>query len=358
MTTTTLETDDTKTMRRPGGPKLGGGRRKAVTISDQGMVSMDLLAEGRTLPLVIRPDVPGIGLLSWAERNRPLLEEKTLAHGAVLLRGFDISSVDEFERFIGLVSGGAMEYKYRSSPRTQVAGNIYTSTDYPADQSIFPHNEHAYSPTFPLRIFFYCVTPAAEGGETPIGDCRKILQRIDPEIRERFREKGVLYVRNFGDGFGLPWPTVFQTDDRDKVEEFCAQQGLEVEWKDGNRLRTRRVGPAIFEHPTTGEELWFNHATFYHWTTLEPTARDQLRAVFSEEDMPNNTFYGDGTPIPPEVAEHLRQTYFQEQVTFPWQKGDVMMMDNMLAIHARNPYQGERKVVVGMADLRNAADMV
>jgi hypothetical protein len=111
MTTTTLETDDTKTMRRPGGPKLGGGRRKAVTISDQGMVSMDLLAEGRTLPLVIRPDVPGIGLLSWAERNRPLLEEKTLAHGAVLLRGFDISSVDEFERFIGLVSGGAMEYK-------------------------------------------------------------------------------------------------------------------------------------------------------------------------------------------------------------------------------------------------------
>ena len=27
-----------------------------------------------------------------------------------------------------------------------------------------------------------------------------------------------MYVRNFGDGFGLDWRTVFQTDDRAAVE--------------------------------------------------------------------------------------------------------------------------------------------
>jgi alpha-ketoglutarate-dependent taurine dioxygenase len=341
----------------PSMTKLGAARRKSVNLSDEGMVTLQLLEPDRSMPLLVQPAVPGVDLLAWTERNRALVEEKVLLHGAVLFRGFDVPSVAGFERFISIVSGGAMEYRYRSSPRTQVAGNIYTSTDYPSDQSIFPHNEHAYSPTFPLRIFFYCVTPSEKGGETPIGDCRKILQRIDPEIRQRFRDKGVMYVRNFGDGFGLSWPTVFQTEDRAQVEEYCRENGLEAEWKEGNRLRTRRVGPAIFKHPRTGEELWFNHAAFYHWTTLEPTAREQLRAVFGEEDLPNNTFYGDGTPIPPEVAQHLREAYIEEQVTFPWRQGDLLMMDNMLAIHARNPYAGARKVVVGMAEICNAKDM-
>jgi len=339
----------------------GAARRRAVGLSDQGMVTtgslQGSLESGRTLPLVIRPVVRGVDLIAWAERNRSLVESWVLEHGAVLFRGFETDTVGSLERFIEVVSGGAMEYRYRSSPRTQVGGNIYTSTDYPADQSIFPHNEHAYSPTFPLRIFFACLRPADQGGETPIGDCRKVLERIDPEIRERFRRKQVMYVRNFGDGFGLPWPTVFQTEDRAQVEEYCRQNGLALEWKAGDRLRTRRVAPAIFRHPRTGEEIWFNHATFYHWTTLEPTARRELSAIFAEEDMPNNTFYGDGTPIEPEVAQHLREAYRQEMVAFPWQQGDLLMVDNMLATHARSPYAGDRKIVVGMAELQNAQEL-
>jgi alpha-ketoglutarate-dependent taurine dioxygenase len=339
------------------GLKLGSTRRKGVDLSDQGMVETGSLHPGQDLPLLVQPAVPGVDLNAWAGRNRELVESWVLAHGAVLFRGFDIATVPQFEVFIGTVSSGAMEYRYRSSPRTQVGGNIYTSTDYPADQSIFPHNEHAYSPTFPLRIFFFCVTPAASGGETPISDCRKVLKRIDPEIRERFRSKGIMYVRNFGDGFGLPWRTVFQTDDRARVEEYCRENGLAAEWKDGDRLRTRRVGPAIFKHPRTGEEIWFNHAAFYHWTTLEPDVRDRLVEIFGEDDLPNNTFYGDGAPIEPEVARHLREAYQQELIVFPWQKGDLLMADNMLVTHARSPYAGERKVVVGMAEICNANDM-
>ena len=338
--------------------KPGGGRRKAVSLAQKSTIETREIFPGESLPLVVEPTMPGVDLLSWTEHHRDFVEEKILKHGGVLFRNFEVTSIPEFERFITVVSGGAMEYKYRSSPRTTVGGNIYTSTDYPADQSIFPHNEHSYSPSFPLRLFFFCDTPAATGGETPLGDCRKILARIDPEIRREFQEKGIMYVRNFGDGFGLPWSTVFQTEDRAEVEAYCAAQGLAVEWKEGNRLRTRRVGPAIFQHPRTGEELWFNHACFYHWTTLEPTVRKQLVKVFEEDEMPNNTFYGDGTPISRDVAEHLRQAYLEELVVFPWQKGDLLALDNMLAIHARNPYGGERKVVVGMAELQSAADLV
>src|SRR4029077_252273 len=106
---------------------------------------------------------------------------------------------------------------------------------------------------FPLKLFFGCVVPAESGGETPVGDTRRIFARLDPEIRERFRQKEWMYVRNFHPGLGLSWRTVFQTDDQGKVEAYCRDAGIDFEWRPGDRLRTRQVRPATAVHPRTGE---------------------------------------------------------------------------------------------------------
>ena len=336
---------------------IGGGRRRAVSVSSAGLVKVDYLVSHPHFPLVIQPAVKGVDLISWARGDRELIEAQLLKHGAILFRGFDIKLVEEFEQLIVAICDEALEYRYRASPRSQVSGNVYTSTDYPADQSIFPHNEHAYSPTFPLKIFFFCVTPATEGGETPIGSCREVLNRIDPQIRDRFRQQGVMYMRNFGDGFGLPWQTVFQTTQKAGVEEYCRQHGIDWEWKEGDRLRTRQVGPAMVKHPRTGEAVWFNHATFFHVSTMPASIRETLLTSFQEEDLPTNTYYGDGSPIEPEVLDHLRTAYEQSMLTFPWQKGDILMLDNMLAVHGRRPFAGSRQVLVGMAEALNSQDI-
>ncbi|MFL6253469.1 MAG: TauD/TfdA family dioxygenase, partial [Pyrinomonadaceae bacterium] len=169
-------------------------------------------------------------------------------------------------------------------------------------------------------------------------------------VRERFAEKGWMYVRNFGDGLGLDWRTVFQTTERAVVEEHCRRHGIEFEWKDGGRLRTRSVRPAVARHPRTSEMVWFNHATFFHVTTLEPPVRELLMREFDERDLPTNTFYGDGSPIEESVADELREAYRQETVVFPWQRGDLLVLDNMLTAHGRRPYAGERRILVGMAE--------
>ena len=104
------------------------------------------------------------------------------------------------------------------------------------------------------------------------------------------------------------------------------------------------------KHPKTGELVWFNHAAFFHYTTLEDSVSKALLAEFGEDGLPYNTYYGDGTPIEASVVEHIRQAYEQEKVMFLWQEGDILMLDNMSIAHAREPYVGDRLIATAMTD--------
>jgi alpha-ketoglutarate-dependent taurine dioxygenase len=320
-------------------------------VSGAGLVRVSF-ADERQCPVIIEPRLSELRLPEWAAAHQASLSEYLNRHGAVLFRGFKLRDPGEFEEAIRATSGAneLLEYAYRSSPRTQISDRIYTSTDYPPAHSIFLHNENSYQQTWPMKLYFHCVLVASEGGETPIADSRRIYARISPSVRERFAEKGWLYVRNFGAGLGLPWQSVFQTTEKSVVEEHCRRNGIDFEWKQNDCLRTRAIRPAIHKHPRTGETVWFNHATFFHVTTLEPSVRELLRAEFAEDELPANSFYGDGSPLENEVLEDLREIYRSEEIVFPWQKDDVLMLDNMLMAHGRRPYAGERKILVGMAE--------
>lgn len=330
--------------------KFRSGKRQPVRLSQEELIQAHRLNDEHAIPFMFRPQAEALNLASWAASNRDFIERHLLEHGAVLFRGFDLPSVGAFEEVLRSLYGSALDYTERSSPRSQVSGRVYTSTDYPPNYRIFLHNEQSYNMVFPLRIAFFCVSPAETGGETPIADCRKVYQRLDPKVRERFLEKGYLYVRNFGHGLGLSWQEAFRTEDRAAVEQYCQDNGIDFEWKDNGRLRTRQVRSAAGKHPRSGDLSWFNHLTFFHVTTLVPDVRDSMLANYSDEDLPNNTYYGDGTPIEPDVLEELRAAYEAETVSFPWEKGDLLLLDNMLVAHGRGAFSGPRKVVVGMAE--------
>lgn len=332
-------------------------RRQGINLSNAELIKAIPLLPENSLPLLLQAIVEGINLVTWAVSYGELIATNLLKHGGILFRNFQVRDVAEFEKFIQIVSGDLLEYRDRSSPRSLIQGNIYTSTDYPANQSIFLHSENSYAATWPLKIFFHCLTPAIQGGETPIADTRKLYKRIDSKIRDHFIKKGVMYIRNFGDGFGLPWQTVFQTTNPAEVETFCRHNDIEFEWKKGNRLRTRQIRQAVATHPQTGEQVWFNHAVFFHVSTLEQNIRKSLLAEFREEDLPHNTYYGDGSPIEKTVLDEIRAVYQQETIIFPWEAGDILMLDNMLAAHGRMPFVGQRKVVVGMAEQFSSKDI-
>jgi alpha-ketoglutarate-dependent taurine dioxygenase len=312
-------------------------------------IVQELVTPEQSLPLVVRPDKDGADLLDLSSQHGGILRRKLLRHGGILFRGFPDVTIDTFHDLIRSVSGQPLVYQERSSPRHEVGKNIYTSTDYPARQQIFLHNEQSYNITWPLRIFFHCIAAAPAGGATPLADCRRIYHRISAATLQKLAGADYCYARHLGGGLGLTWEEAFQTDQRPVVEEYCLANDIRFTWEPDGTLSTRQIRPVTMRHPETGEEVWFNHLTFFNVATLGKETADALLA-FGRDQLPNNTYYADGTDIEPEVMAELQDAYRAEKVSFGWHEGDILMLDNMLVAHGRESFTPPRKVVVGMAE--------
>lgn len=335
---------------------LKGTRRKSVVLSRKELIKTRPLLDDQRMPLLVEPGLSDVDLVAWAEGHRDKVQQMLLDNGALLFRGFNIKSADEFRNFAAAVSPELLDYVERAAPRKEVAKNVLTSTEYPADQWIPLHHEMSYASCWPTKLFFYCDVAAEEGGFTPITDERETIKKIPAAIKDKFLEKGVMYVRNYGQGADMPWWEVFQTRDKAKVEAYLRETQTEFEWLSGDRLHTRMHRQVTATHPITGDTVWFNHAYLFHSSNMPESVRKALLEEFSPEELPRNSFYGDGTPIEDEVAETLRQIYLDNAILFSWQKGDIMILDNFLTAHGRSPFKGERKIYVAMSELYKNPD--
>lgn len=346
-------------MSEPASPfnKFKAVKRQAVRLTQEELVRMGPLDPNEKF-LLIEPNTEHLNLLTWGESNRELIDRKLLEHGAILFRGFSVEFAPQFREIAGAVSGELLDYQERAAPRIQVQKGVYTSTEFPADQSIPMHHEMSYSHNWPTQIWFHCAQPAQQGGRTPLADDRKIVGRIDPKIQDIFREKKVMYVRNYGEGVDLSWRDAFQTHDRSVVEEYCRKAHMQVEWREGDRLRTRAVRQVYATHPRTGETVWFNHAHMFHQSNLPAEVRAALLSEFSGEELPRNSFYSDGSPIEDSILEEIRGVYEETACRFEWEKGDMLLVDNFLVSHGREPFLGPREVLVAMANLYTNPELV
>lgn len=294
----------------------------------------------------------GSSLSTLVQQNYARVKNKLSTHGAILFKSFGIDDVDRLEECVAVFPGKALNYVGGNSPRTNLQGKVYTSTEFPAKAFISLHNELSYASQWPSLIFFCCETPASEGGETPIADSRVILQQLSAPVKNAFAEKGVCYIRNLhsGIGPGPSWQDTFETQDKTVVENHCYQHGIEYSWEDDETLRITEKRKAIIKHPDTQEEVWFNQADQFHPSTNARDVYEAFKALYKNklDKMPQYACFADGTEIPETMLDEVREVTRKNMVLFQWEKGDLLVLDNILSSHGRMPFEGQRKVLVSM----------
>ncbi|MGK5519654.1 amino acid adenylation domain-containing protein [Micromonospora sp. URMC 107] len=306
-------------------------------------VGTDGAADGTSV-LLVRADEPGSAAADWLRAHEQTWREGLRRHGAVLLRGFDVSSAPALAAATGAVFAEA--YATTEHPRQLVEGRVVTPVEYPSELELFWHNEDSFNRTWPGLISFACARVPQAGGQTTFVDGARVLSAFTPQERARFEAAGVTYVRRFYPGLGLPWQTVFRTDDPAEVERRCAERGEEVSWTDGV-LCTRATRPAL--RTEDGVAYWIAQILHWHEFCLPDDVRANLRATLAGP-LPRGCTYGDGEPIADETVRRLVERSREIEYALDWRVGDAIVVDNRRMAHGRRAYRGDRAVLVALGD--------
>jgi alpha-ketoglutarate-dependent taurine dioxygenase len=321
---------------------------------------------GTRAPLIVYPrgSASPEALADLVAAHRHDLRERLAWAGAVLFRGFHTVDAPALARVVSAFSDGpTLAYVGGDSPRKRVGDGVYTSTEAPAGVRIPLHGEMSYLPTHPRHLFFLCAQPPARGGETTLADARAVLTSLSPAVRERFMAHGVRYVRVIrgpSRAFELlervasvskSWMEVFETDQRDEAEARCRALALDYCWLPSGHLVTTAVRPAVIAHAVTGEPLWFNQA---HLFCFSPRWMGRMYYTLSmmlyprRQTRTHRAEYGDGGAIEPESLAHVLDVLDRRTVACPWQRGDLLVVDNETCMHGRSAFSGARRVLVAM----------
>ncbi|WP_059954606.1 TauD/TfdA family dioxygenase [Burkholderia ubonensis] len=299
------------------------------------------------LPLQLTAQGHAIALASLLSQWNLPLRGLLRRFGALLFRGFAVDEARQFSEAVTAFGGEPLEYDERSTPRTRIDGALYTATEYPAREPIFLHNENAYASKWPRIVAFFCEHAAESGGAMTLADTRDVHARIPDDVRRACERRGLLYSRRFIPGVGYSWQQSFGVNDAAQLARVLDARGYRS-YPDGEQLVVERMSNWTVRHPETSEALWFNHGVFFNAMSLPDATRRAFEKLFGSGVYPFQTAYADGTAIDPDTYTSLRGAYEGALCRVRLQRGDVLIVDNLLVAHGRDAYEGMRKHYVTM----------
>src|SRR5882672_1920064 len=291
----------------------------------------------------------------WAAEHRDALRAAVVEHGSLLVRGLGLRAVAETEAVFRRL-GSLMTEKEAFAARRRYSDGLYSSSKWPPNQPMCMHHELSYLIESPSLMLFACLIAPTDGGATTVADSPAVLRGLPTELVERFERVGWVLIRNYNNEVGASVAEAFGTDDRRAVESYCRSNAIKFEWRPDGGLRTWQRRSAVVHHPLTGERCWFNQIAFLNEWTMNPEVREYLVDICGEDGLPFTTRFGDGDAIGAEVVQAINEVYEANTAREPWQRGDLMLVDNVRTAHARESFEGPREVVVAMADAMHLAD--
>ncbi|KAJ4849093.1 hypothetical protein Tsubulata_036011 [Turnera subulata] len=293
-------------------------------------------------PAVLSPSVPSPSLsllVDSIKAHKPFLESLLFNTGAILFRGFPINTASDFNDVVEAFGYEELPYSGGGAPRTHVVGRVYTANEASLDQSIPFHHEMNRLPVFPSKLFFFCEVEPTSGGETPLAVSHIVYNRIKeryPDFVKRLEDTGLIYTRilpeenDLSSPIGRGWRLTYSTQDKSVAEERAAKLMTRLEWlEDGGVKAITGPLPAIRYDECRDRKIWFNGLGMVNNPLME-------------------MIFGDGEPLPIDIVHDCLKMLEEEGVAIPWQRGDVMLLDNLAVLHARKSCTTPRRVLASL----------
>jgi alpha-ketoglutarate-dependent taurine dioxygenase len=258
--------------------------------------------------------------------------------GVLLFRDFDINT-DKFEQFTNLFGtefmhyiGGAQVRKIinKNGDQTISSVNFYTDSDKQHKRTFkLPlHGEMFYTKSRPTLLWFYCVAPPLEDGETTVCDGVQVYQELSEATKNLFKTKRLKYIRHYANG---EWQGRFQTDDLSELAKFCQESDLHLKIdKDTQAITTEYVYPAIVKTRWGGQEAFLNSILIVEWQE----AAGKTDSIVRLED---------NSRIPDDVLLELQEVTERLTYLISWQRGDILMIDNTRMLHGRRAFSDQQR---------------
>ncbi|WP_053691657.1 TauD/TfdA family dioxygenase [Streptomyces sp. WM6372] len=286
---------------------------------------------------------------SWLHDTAETIRDRMLVNGAVLVRGLPLdgpNSLVEARTALGITIHTPVE---AFNQRNDFGNGIVSPIGWPDERNICPFQEGSFSRAFPSVVLTACITAPDGDGQAHLSDTRRIAAHLPATLADRIRTDGWTMTRVFHDGFGISWREAFGVADRAELDRLLATAGIESHWLPNGTLRTVRHRPGVIEHPATGDECWFNQISFLNAGSLEPAERAIMTKAFGQ-DIPMDTFFGDGSPLSEEDLAAIQHAYDSVKIGVPWRSGDLLITDNILTAQGRSSFAGSPEFLLALGE--------
>ena len=288
-------------------------------------------------------------LIDWITIEKDKIINNLNTHGTILLRGFPVESDLDFDAVVNAFEMKNLDYRDTLSNAVRInrTPRIFTANESPPDVSIFLHHELAQTTVYPSHLFFYCEQPPDAGGETPICRSDLLLEKLENEIPLFVKKCGKLGVRytsimpskeDQDSGQGRSWQDTLSAGDKMSAETILKEINYNWKWLDDDSIKVTTCTLPAIRVLQNGNSVFFNQliAAFKGWNDKRNKAERSIS-------------YGDGTQIPKEDMKKVCELSDELAFDLCWKKNDVLIINNMMAMHGRKPFYGKRSVLASLA---------
>jgi alpha-ketoglutarate-dependent taurine dioxygenase len=276
-------------------------------------------------------------------------------HKAILFRGFNFD-VDGFTTFSNQFIKDFSDYqgggsRWKSIDREQINNDktLMTATGSVQNFTIPLHGEMYYMQDPPELLYFYCLIPPKDGGQTTLCDGAKLFNALDDDTKEFFLSNQIKYIRYLPDG---DWQKAFMTESFSELEEFCEAKGLIVSLQDDKAVQIEYTCDPVIYDEETQEPVFINNMLYIYFAEISFNQGEVKQHLGDDAKFcPMVIRLADGSPIPYSYIEKVVTATDEITVKVSWNKGDVLMIDNHAVMHGRKKTTDmERKILVRMGN--------